>query len=136
MEDKKTKLESTEMPTSKVTEDGFLIPEEEQKIKNRVSELLKEKKASKVFPVVVIGDKDNGEKEFYIGYFGQPTFPQFSKFIAAGKKDDTVAIKTLAKDTFIEGDKELVDNDSLFLFGSMPQIQAVMSIRQSYIVNL
>ena len=125
-----------EIIKSSIGDDGYLTPESEQKIKDRVKELLKKKKSTKIYPVVVIGDTDLGEKEFYVGYFGQPTFPQFSKFIAAGKKDETVALKTLAKDTFIEGDKELVDSDSLFLFGAMPQIQAVMSVRHSYIVNL
>jgi hypothetical protein len=32
--------------------------------------------------MVVSGDKDCGKKEFYVAYMGEPTFPQFSKFMA------------------------------------------------------
>ena len=66
----------------------------------------------------------------------EPTFPQFSKFMAASKKDEVMAMKTLAKDCFIEGDKELVDDESLFLFGLMGQLSEIIATRQSTLVNL
>lgn len=74
--------------------------------------LKEEKKLRKVFPMVVFGDETSGEKEFYVAYMDEPSFPQFSKFLAASKKDEATAMKTLAKDCFLEGDKELIDNDS------------------------
>ena len=56
--------------------------------------------------------------------------------MAASKKDEVMAMKTLAKDCFIEGDKELVDDESLFLFGLMGQLSEIISTRQSTLVNL
>ena len=89
----------------------------------------------KVCPMVVFGDTDSGEKEYYVAYMGEPTFPQFSKFMAASKKDEVTAMRTLAKDCFLDGDKELIDTDSLFLFGLMGQLAEIIQTRQSTLVN-
>lgn len=45
-------------------------------------------------------------------------------------------MRQLAKDCFVDGDKELVDNDSLFLFGLMGQLSEIISTRQNVLVNL
>ena len=86
--------------------------------------------------MVVFGDTDCDEKEIYVAYLSEPTFPQFSKFMAASKKDEVTAMRTLAKDCFLDGDKELVDNESLFLFGLMGQLSEVITTRQGTLVNL
>lgn len=117
-------------------EDKTLSLEQESKIKQKAAELKKEKTLRKVYPMVVFGDTESGEKEHYVAYLGEPSFPQFSKFMTASKKDEVNAMRTLAKDCFIEGDKELVDNDSLFLFGLMGQLSDIISPRQSVLVNL
>lgn len=117
-------------------EDKILSLEQEGQIKKKASELKKEKKLRKVYPMVVFGDTEIGEKETYVAYLGEPTFAQFSKFMAASKKDEVMAMRTLAKDCFLEGDKELVDNDSMFLFGLMGQLSEIISPRQSTLVNL
>ena len=109
---------------------------QETEIKKKASELKADKKSRKVYPIVVFGDTASGEKEIYTAYLGEPTFPQFSKFMAASKKDEVMAMKTLAKDCFLDGDKELVDNESLFLFGLMGQLSEIISTRQSVLVNL
>lgn len=36
--------------------------------------------------MVVFGDTANGEKEIYVAYMSEPSFPQFSKFMAASKR--------------------------------------------------
>lgn len=113
-----------------------LTLEQEAKIKEKAQQIKTDKKLRKVFPMVVFGDTNNGEKEFYIAYLSEPTFPQFSKFMAASKKDEVNAMRTLGKDCFIEGDRELIDDDSLFLFGLMGQLSEVITTRQSIIVNL
>ena len=100
-------------------EDKNLTLEQEAQIKEKAAALKAEKKTRKVYPMVVFGDTDCGEKEFYVAYMGEPTFPQFSKFMAASKKDEVNAMRLLARDCFLDGDKELVDNESLFLFGLM-----------------
>ena len=91
---------------------------------------------SRIFPIAVEGDPDYDDKEIYIGYFKQPTFAEFSKYLAASQKDQVVAMRVLAKDCFLDGDKELVDNDSLFLFGLMGQLSEIIKIRQGKLVNL
>lgn len=98
--------------------------------------LKEEKKLRKICPMVVFGDTANGEKEIYVAYMSEPSFPQFSKFMAASKKDEVIAMRTLARDCFVDGDKELVDDESLFLFGLMGQLSELITTRQSVLVNL
>ena len=109
---------------------------QEAEIKKKANQIKVDKKLRKVFPIVVFGDKNIDEKELYVAYLGEPSFPQFSKFMVASKKDEVAAMRTLAKDCFIERDKELVDNESLFLFGLMGQLSEIISTRQSLLVNL
>lgn len=109
--------------------------QQETEIKAKAVKLKAEKKLRKIFSMVVFGDEVCGEKPVYVAYLAEPTFPQFSKFMAASKKDEVTAMRTLAKDCFVEGDKELVDDDSLFLFGLMAQLSEVISTRQSALVN-
>ncbi|MCS2303763.1 hypothetical protein NXX23_17875 [Bacteroides ovatus] len=40
------------------------------------------------------------------------------------------------RDCFVDGDKELVDDESLFLFGLMGQLSELITTRQSVLVNL
>jgi hypothetical protein len=108
----------------------------ETEIKEKALKLKTDKKLRKVFPMAVFGDETCGEKEVYVAYLSEPNFPQFSKFMAASKKDEVTAMRTLAKDCFLDGDKELVDNDSLFLFGLMSQLSEIISTRQSALINL
>ncbi len=117
-------------------EEKSLSLKAESEIKTKALELKEQKKLRKVYPMVVFGDVANGEKEHYVAYLGEPNFPQFSKFMAASKKDEVMAMRTLAKDCFLEGDKEVIDNDSLFLFGLMGQLSEIISPRQSTLVNL
>lgn len=113
-----------------------LTLEQEGEIKKKALKLKADKNLRKVYPMVVFGDTESGEKEFYVAYMAEPTFPQFSKFMAASKKDEVTAMKSLAKDCFVDGDKELVDNESLFLFGLMGQLSEIISTRQSVLINL
>lgn len=117
-------------------EEKMLTLEQETKIREIALKVKEEKKLRKVYPMVVFGDTSCGEKEMYVALMAEPTFPQFSKFMAASKKDEVLAMRTLAKDCFIEGDRELVDDDSLFLFGLMGQLSELITTRQSTLINL
>ena len=88
---------------------------QESEMKDKAQRIKEEKKLRKIYPMVVFGEAGD-EKEVYVACMSEPTFPQFSKFLAASKKDEVMAMRTLAKDCFIDGDRELVDNDSMFLF--------------------
>lgn len=117
-------------------EEKSLTLAQEEQIRKRAKELKAEKKLRKVYPMVVFGDTENEEKEIYVAYLGEPSFAQFSKFMAASKKDEVMAMRTLAKDCFVEGDKELVDDESLFLFGLMGQLSEIIQTRQTTLVGL
>ncbi|MBQ4279535.1 hypothetical protein [Alistipes putredinis] len=116
-------------------EEKSLTLKQESEIRERAAGLKSEKKLRKVYPMVVFGDTQCGEKEIYVAYMAEPTFPQFSKFMAASKKDEVTAMRTLAKDCFLDGDRDLVDNDSLFLFGLMGQLAEIIQTRQTALVN-
>ena len=93
--------------------DDFLMPEKIQtEIEKKVKELKdSDPKLKRVFPILVEGDEDEGEKPYYIGYFKQPPFPAFSKYLSLSQKDQAGAMRELAKDCFIDGDKELIKDD-------------------------
>lgn len=116
-------------------EEKMLTLKQESEIKEKAQKLKEEKKLRKIYPMVVFGEESD-EKEVYVAYMSEPTFPQFSKFMAASKKDEVMAMRTLARDCFIDGDRELVDNDSMFLFGLMGQLSELITTRQSTLVNL
>jgi len=112
-----------------------------EKIQAEVDKKVKElkdadAKLKKVFPILVEGNEDDGEKPYYIGYFKQPSFPSFSKYLSLSQKDQAGAMRELAKDCFIDGDKELIKEDSLFIFGLMPHLAQLIEIRQGRLVNL
>jgi hypothetical protein len=116
-------------------EEKSLTLRQESEIREKAAALKSEKKLRKVYPMVVFGDTECGEKEIYVAYMAEPTFPQFSKFMVASKKDEVTAMRQLARDCFLEGDRDLVDNDSLFLFGLMGQLSELIQTRQSLLVN-
>lgn len=117
-------------------EEKTLTLAQEEQIRKKALEIKAEKKLRKIYPMVVWGDSECEEKEVYVAYLAEPTFPQFSKFMAASKKDEVTAMRSLARDCFLDGDKELIDDESLFLFGLMGQLSEVITTRQSTLVNL
>lgn len=105
-------------------------------ILNKAASLKAEKQiAGKVFPVVVAA-RDDEEKRFYVGYFKEPNMKAMSKFIAMSKNDEIKGLHTLAKELMIAGDSELVDDECLFLSGTMQTISQLMGSRQAVVVGL
>ena len=113
-----------------------LTPERIKEVEEKVASLKASHPKTRIFPIAVEGDPDFDEKEVYIGYFRQPTFIEFSKYLAASQKDQAVAMRALARDCFLDGDKCLIDDDSLFLFGLMGQLSELIKMRQGKLVNL
>ena len=106
-------------------------------IEKKVKELkVADAKLKRVFPILVEGDEDADEKPYYIGYFKQPPFPAFSKYLSLSQKDQAGAMRELAKDCFLDGDKELIKDDSLFIYGLMPHLAQLIEIRNGRLVNL
>lgn len=113
-----------------------LTPERIKEVEEKVASLKKTYPKSRIFPLAVEGDPDYDDKEVYIGYFKQPSFVEFSKYLAASQKDQAVAMRALARDCFLDGDKALIDDDSLFVFGLMGQLSEIIKMRQGKLVNL
>lgn len=90
---------------------------------------------SRVYPILVYG-RGSDEKPFYVGYFMEPDFKTFSKYLSLGQQDQVSAMRTLANDCFIGGDKEVVLNDSLFIYGLMPSLNKIIEARESTVINL
>lgn len=105
-------------------------------INKNVSDLKKNDPTLRVvFPLIVQGESyDN--KAFYVGYFRQPSLPIFSKYVTASQHDSVTAMKTLASDCFLAGDKELINDDSLFMFGLLQQMTKIIAVRHGALVNL
>ena len=124
--------------------DNFMETEEskeltlaqEETIKKTLEEIRKQdpKKNKRVYPIVVFGDEYD-DKDVYIAYFREPDFIAFSKFVQLQKKDEIAAVRSLAHDTFIQGDKELVDDDSLFLYGLSTKLVNIIGSRQAKVAN-
>lgn len=126
-------MEEKEMET---TETVAMVDSELQKvIDQKVADLKSNNPKAKIIPLMVDGEPDD-PKEFYIGYFCQPSFLNFSKYLTLSQKDQVAAMRQLARDCYIDGDKELIDDDSLFLFGLMGQLQHIIKMRGGRVINL
>lgn len=116
--------------------DGKLTEGSKTYIKERAASLRKEKGTKgKIFPVVVYGDSTDS-KPVYVSYFAQPNVMAFSKFMALSKSNEIQALWQLAKEIFVEGDQEMVHDEALFLYGTMGQLNNVLSTRQGEVINL
>ncbi len=107
-----------------------------QTINNKVNELLAANpKLKRVYPIFVEGDESDGQ-EYFVGYFRQPSFVAFSKYMSLSQKDQVGAMRELAKECFLDGDKELIKDESLFLYGLMPHLFSLIEVRKGKLVNL
>ena len=116
-------------------ENLMIIPIElRDNIKAKKAEIRQKTGKKRIFPIVVKGWEDD-EKPYYIAYLAQPNLAQFSQYMSFIQKDIVQANKMLANNIFIEGDRELVDDDDLFLYGLMPQLSKIIDSRQGELVN-
>lgn len=120
-----------------IEEPQVLTPERKAEIEKKINQIKEAKKVKKVYALFVEGDPDAGdEKELFVGYFKQPDFMTFSKYLTISQKQDpSVSMRQLAKDCFLDGDRDLVDDDSLFIFGLMPQLSVLIQTRKGGLVN-
>ncbi|CDB10925.1 putative uncharacterized protein [Bacteroides sp. CAG:633] len=120
-----------------MNEDYFSSEKVQSEIENKITTLKQnDHKLKRIYPIMVLGDVEAGEKPYYIGYFKQPPFPAFSKYLSLSQKDQAGAMRELAKDCFLDGDKELIKDESLFLYGLMPHLAQLIEMRQGKVVNL
>lgn len=101
----------------------------------KIAELKTKLNIKKVFVIIVEGDTEAGEKPFYIAYLRRPNLMQFSQYMTFVQKDLVQANQMLAQNIFIDGDKELIDDEEFFLYGTMPQLNHVIDARNSDLVK-
>lgn len=111
-------------------------PKLQAEIDKKVAELKASNPKLRIKPLIVNGEDDDDTKKVYVGYFSKPSFVNFSKYLTLSQKDQALAMRQLAKDCFIEGDREMIDDDDLFLFGLMGQLQHLIKMRGGRLVNL
>lgn len=108
-------------------------------VKNQIAAKANELKAKhnvkKVFVIIVEGDEEAGEKPVYIGYFRRPNMMQFSQYMNFVQKDLVQANFQLAQNIFLDGDRELVNDEELFLYGTMQQLSSVIDARNGDLVK-
>lgn len=104
-------------------------------IANKIAELKAKFSVKKVFVVIVQGNAEDGEKPYYIAYLRRPNLMQFSQYMTFVQKDLVQANQMLARNIFLDGDKELIDDEELFLYGTMNQLNHVIDARNSDIVK-
>lgn len=113
----------------------WLNDEQKKAIEKKVAELRDSKKVKRIYPISIQGDEFD-EKPVYTAYFKQPDLMTFSKYMTiSAKQDPTVAMRQLAKDCFLDGDRELIDDDSMFIFGTLPYASSLLSTRKGGLVN-
>lgn len=115
-----------------------MVPDETREaIEKKIAELKKANPKKKGITALVVEGSEDDEKDLYVGYFCRPGAATFTKYLAAIQADNTLpGSRMLAKETFIEGDREMIDDDDLFIFGLMPQLQQLTKTRQGSFVNL
>lgn len=104
-------------------------------ISAKIVELKAKFNIKKVFVVIVEGNADDGEKPYYIAYLRRPNLMQFSQYMNFVQKDLVQANQMLVRNIFLDGDKELIDDEELFLYGTMNQLNHVIDARNSDIVK-
>lgn len=121
-----------------IEEQVSLVTPELQKTIDENMARLREKnpKVRRIFAVIVKGTEFD-DKDLYVGYFAEPGFKAFSKYISFMTNNQQIAgMRSLATDCFLDGDKELFEDDSLFLYGTMGQLSKIIEARDSQLVNL
>lgn len=119
-----------------LTDNTVNVPVEvREQITKKIEEIRQSTGKKRIQAIVVSGDEFD-DKPLYIGYFCRPNTMQFSLWMNQIQKDAVIANRTLAQNCFVDGDKELVDDDDLFLFGIFNKITMLVESRNSDLVKL
>lgn len=117
-----------------VNNDVVISEETNAVIKAKIKELQESRKIKHVFAIVVEGEEGD-EKPLYIGYFRRPSLAHFSQYMSFVQKDIVQAAKMLASNTFVDGDRSLVDDDDLFIYGTFQKLTTLMENRNATLVK-
>lgn len=119
-----------------IQSDGVKLSDEVRAaISQKIATIKAEKKIKRVFVIVVQGDTEVGELPYYIGYFRRPNLMEFSQYMSFIQKDAVQANQMLANQIFVDGNRELVDDQDIFLYGTMQQLGHIIDARNTELVK-
>lgn len=125
------------MEENEILEENLISESLQKTIDDNIAKLREKTPKCRIYGIVVKGNPDFDDKALYVGYFREPSFKTFSKYLTfVSNGQQAAGMRALATDCFLEGDKELVDDDSLFLFGLMGQLAQLIEMRHGQLVNL
>ena len=126
------------MEENEIIEENPIVTDELQKtIDTTLIKLRERNPKTRIHAIAVKGDPDYDDKNVYVGYFCEPSIKTFSKYMSFLSNNQQVpGMRALATDCFLEGDRELIDDESLFLFGLMGQLTKLIEMRHGQLVNL
>lgn len=105
-----------------------------EEIVKKAEALKAEHKLRKIFIIIVEGDEGD-DKPLYIAYMRRPGLMHFSQYMNFAQKDVVQANKMLATNIFLAGDREMVDDEDLFLYGTMGQLSQIIDSRNADMVK-
>lgn len=134
--EKKTEVAENQQaaPAIEFINDVNVSIEVREEIVKKAEELKAQHKLRKIFIVVVEGEEGD-DKPLYIAYLRRPSLIHFSQYMNFVQKDLVQANKMLATNVFLAGDRELVDDDELFLYGTMQQLNHLIDSRNADMVK-
>lgn len=134
--EKKTEVAENQQaaPAIEFINDVNVPIEVRQEIVKKAEELKAQHKLRKIFIIVVEGEEGD-DKPLYIAYLCRPSLIHFSQYMNFVQKDLVQASKMLATNVFLAGDRELVDDDELFLYGTMQQLNHLIDSRNADMVK-
>lgn len=121
--------------TGAILVNGQIGDAEREAIYAKIKTLKAEKNLKRVFAIVVYGDEEDN-KPFYVGYFKRPDMPTYSRFMIKVQEDQVQASLMLAQATFVDGDREILDDFDIFVFGTMNQLTPIIQGRGAELVKL
>lgn len=121
-------------PAIEFTTNLSLPVEVRQEILKKAEELKAQNKLKKIFVALVKGEEGDS-KPLYIAYFRRPGLVHFSQYMNFVQKDLVQANQMLAQNVFVAGDRELVDDEDLFLYGVMSQLNVIIDSRNADMVK-
>lgn len=134
--EKKTEVAENQQasPAIEFINDVNVPIEVREEIVKKAEELKIQHKLRKIFIIVVEGEEGD-DKPLYIAYLRRPSLIHFSQYMNFVQKDLVQASKMLATNVFLAGDRELVDDDELFLYGTMQQLSHLIDSRNADMVK-
>jgi len=113
----------------KETEEQLLLVSEAEDLQKKADGLKAKHNTKKVF-LVEVEDEDSGD--WISAWIRKPNLKEFSMFTKLAQKDNLSALKVLMTNIFLEGDRNIYEDDECFL-AAISQVQEIINVQASRI---